>query len=355
MNFWIDICHTPHVLLLAPLVREFEQRGHSVTITTRDVFQTCELLDLQQLRYQIVGKHYGSNKLLKIYGLSNRTFQLMRFARKKNFHLALCAGSPYQAMAANLLKIPFMIINDYEQSSIFKIVGHIATRLFFPAYIPDQALQARGIPVEKVIKFPGLKEEVYLADFQPDPQVVTSLGIDLARDLLVVLRPPAAEAHYHNPKSEILMQQILAFFQQAPNIKIVVIPRGKTQRQQFLDYQAQAGNFGPNLLIPEKAFDTLSLIYYCDLMLGGGGTMNREAIALGVPTYSFFCGPMGEVDRYLQAIGKLHFINSEADIPQIQLHKRPVNAVNLKNYQQTKKFIIDQIFITLAGGNKTTH
>jgi hypothetical protein len=331
---------------MAPLIKEFEKKGATVLITTRDVFQTCELLELHGMAHQIIGKHYGSQKWLKLYGILARSMELVNFARKHDFKLALCAGSPYQALAAYFLKIPFIIINDYEHSSIFAIIRYTAHRMFFPAYISDAALQARKLPLNKVIKFDGLKEEIYLGDFRPDENVLQSLKVDQA-NIVVILRPPASEAHYHNPKSDRLMLQILETIKNQSNTTVIVMPRGASQRQFFLDFQKKASDWSDRLVIPDKAIDTLSLLYHSDLMLGGGGTMNREAVALGLPTYSFFCGPVGEVDRYLQKTGKLHFIQSEKDISKIRFEKRKKQNQPLTKQKDLKLIIIDQILESL--------
>lgn len=345
MNIWVDICHTPHVLLMAPLIREFEKRGHCVFITARNCFQICELLDLRGFKYQIIGKHYGGNKFLKIYGIFERTLQLAGFARKYRFQLGFSSGSPYHALAAFLLRIPYVVINDYEHSSVFNLIRYITHRLLFPVYISDEVLEKRGIASKKVIKFPGLKEDIYLADFKPDRNVLKLLNTNAERKIIVILRPAASEAHYHNPKSERLMQHILEHFKKKPNLIIVVVPRGPRQKEQFLKYKSADKELRKKMIIPEKAIDTLSLTYFADLMVGGGGTMNREAAAMGIPTYSFFCGPTGEVDRYLQKSGKLHFINSEKDILKIKLRKNSAN--NYKCNHELKQFVVQKILESL--------
>ncbi len=346
MKIWVDICHTPHVLLMAPLVKEFEKRGDTVLITTRDVFQTCELLTLHGLAYQTIGKHYGKHKWLKLYGILARSFELFLFARKYDFNVALCAGSPYQGLAAYFLKIPFIIINDYEHSSIFNILRFTAHRFFFPAYISDAVLKSKKVPIEKVIKFNGLKEEIYLGDFLPDKNLLESLKID-SKNIIAVLRPPANEAHYHNPKSEKLLMTLLKHLAEQPNITLIVIPRGESQRHFFKDLRQKSNKWNDRLIIPEKAIDTLSLLYQSDLMLGGGGTMNRESVALGLPTYSFFCGPIGAVDQYLQETGKLIFIKEDADIFKIKFEKRKIEAqINVKA-KNLKYKVIEQILSSL--------
>ena len=346
MDIWVDICHTPHVLLMEPLIREFERRGHSVLITARDCFQIGELLAQRNLSFSMIGRHYGGKKICKAFGLFARSLQLAHFAQKHRFQLSVSPGSPYQALASYLLRIPFVVINDYEHSSVFNLIRHIAHRLIFPEAVSDQSLQNRGIALKNVIKFKGLKEDIYLSDFQPDAGVIQELGLDALKNIIAVMRPSASVAHYHNPKSDQLILRILDYLRHAPNVAVVMLPRGEQQRRLLVDIKNNDTKSAERIIIPERAIDTLSLLYHADLMIGGGGTMNREAAALGIPTYSFFCGPTGDVDRALQQSGRLRFIRTEADIPSIKCEKKPNDT---KTYQTNhlKSNLIEQILESL--------
>ena len=62
-----------------------------------------------------------------------------------------------------------------------------------PARAAWRKLGAKG---EKLVRYPGLKEEYYLAGFEPDPAVLDELGLDREK-VLVVVRPPPETSEYH--------------------------------------------------------------------------------------------------------------------------------------------------------------
>ena len=105
-------------------------------------------------------------------------------------------------------------------------------------------------------------------------------------------------------------------------VRVVLLPRNRRQeqelRKQFPHWFADG-----KTIIPDGALDGLQLIWHSDLVVGGGGTMNREAAALGVPVYSIFSGSIGAVDRRLEAGERLVFVRSEEETAtRILLRKR---------------------------------
>ena len=177
-----------------------------------------------------------------------------------------------------------------------------------PEVIPDTALRGGN----RVLKYPGIKEDVYVPRFVPDPQLRGQLGL-CEDDLVVTLRPPANEAHYHTPKSDELFDAAVEFLRRRPDVKLVAVPRN--ERQAALVMQRWPDLFATGRMrIPDHVVDGLNLIWYSDLVISGGGTMNREAAALGVPVYSVFRGKIGAVDRYLSAKGRLVLLESVQDV-----------------------------------------
>jgi uncharacterized protein len=305
-SIWIDLDNTPHVPLFVPIIRELEQRNIRVVLTARNAFQVCELATRYGLTYETIGRHYGKNVALKIFGWLWRAVKLIPFALREKPALALSHGSRSQPLIANLLGIPTVVIMDYEFAKIppfsrpkWEIV---------PEIISTESLTAKHI-----LKYPGIKEDVYVLAFTPDPALLEELGV-APSDLLVTVRPPATEAHYHNPEGEALLRDIMAAVLAASETKVVLLPRNEKQgqllRQQNPDWFA-AGR----VIIPRRAINGLNLVYFSDFVISGGGTMNREAAALRVPAYSIFCGSMGAVDKQLEAEGRLVMIRTSAAIP----------------------------------------
>jgi uncharacterized protein len=255
----------------------------------------------------VIGGHYGKNKVLKILGNCLRASQLIPTAARFHADLAISHGSRAQVLACKALRIPTIMMHDYEHSTKTGFIE--ADWVFMPDMIPDNAMSSRP---EQVFKYPGLKEDVYVPRFTPDPSILNQLGIS-GDAIVVTLRPPATEAHYHNPEAEELFAEAVRFLAETPKVRAVVLPRNEKQGEQLRRQWAELLSSG-TMLIPTEALDGLNLIWYSDLMISGGGTMNREAAALGVPVYSVFRGKIGAVDKYLEKHGRLTLLENIKDV-----------------------------------------
>lgn len=304
---WIDIDNSPHVPFFLPIVEELEKQGVELILTARNIYQVCELLDFFHLPCRVIGRHYGKNKLLKVFGTFVRTMQLAPTAASKKPDLAISHGSRAQLLICKAFGIPTIMMHDYEYSTK---TGFLEPDwVLMPDVIPD------GVMVKKsntVLRYPGLKEDVYVPRFRPDPSIFSQLGI--SRDHLVItVRPPATEAHYHNPESEILFAETMRLLSANPRVRAVTLPRNARQGERLKTEWKDLIASG-QMLIPDAPVDGLNLIWFSDLVISGGGTMNREAVALGVPVYSIFRGTTGAVDRYLAETGRMIMIESSADV-----------------------------------------
>jgi uncharacterized protein len=317
LTFWFDLCHPPQVLFFAPQIRALERQGHRCFVTVRDRFQVGELCRLRGLEPLVVGRDYGKHAAGKAAGFLVRTLQLVRVARGRGISLAVSQGSTYQVVAAFLLGIPSVFMTDYEHVFL-DIANRLAARLFFPSVITDAVLRGRGVPPRKIVHYPGLKEDAYVHEFRPDSGAFRALAIP-PRSVIVVLRAPSFSAHYRNPESETLFFHVTERRLNNPRVAVLFLPRsadeGEAIRQR---YQRQPGR----LIVADRAVDALNWIWHSDLVVGGGGTMNREAAALGVPVYSIFRGKSGAVDRYLHRTGRLEFVEAASDIGRIRVEKR---------------------------------
>jgi uncharacterized protein len=304
---WIDLDNSPHVPLFLPIIDELEKRGIQLTITARNMYQVCELLDYFKLPCTVIGGHWGKNKALKILCNCLRVAQLIPLVRKMRPDLAISHGSRAQVLTCKLLEIPTIMMHDYEHSVK---TGFIQPDwVLMPDVIPDGLMSKNS---GRVLHYPGLKEDVYIPRFHPDASIFSELGI--SRDNLVVtVRPPATEAHYHNPESEILFAETMRLLASDPNVRAVTLPRNARQRQQLQSDWADLIT-SSCMVIPTSPVDGLNLLWFSDLAVSGGGTMNREAAALGVPVYSIFRGKIGAIDRYLAHEQRLTMIESIEDV-----------------------------------------
>jgi uncharacterized protein len=307
-KIWIDLENSPHVPFFAPIINELQERGHSVIVTARDCFQVRELADFFRLDYQLIGHHPGKGNLRKMAGLCLRGWKLIPLALKERPILAVSHGSRSQLVVCTALRIPSVFIRDYEFSTPFPLFR--PSWLLCPEVIPSTAVQC---DVRRVLKYPGIKEDVYVPQFVPDSTIRAQLGLQ-EHDVVATLRPPASEAHYHNPQSEQLFAASITFLAKSRGVKLVLLPRNDTQAIELKKRWAALFACGV-MRIPEKVVDGLNLIWYSDLVISGGGTMNREAAALGVPVYSVFRGKIGAVDQYLAQKGRLVLLESIKDVP----------------------------------------
>jgi predicted glycosyltransferase len=306
-KIWVDLDNSPHVPFFRPIIEELRKRDYEVLVTARDAYQVRELLEYYEVPGRIVGRHYGKLKVLKALGTCWRALALVGAVRKESPDLAMSHGSRACLLASTMLKIPNMTLADYE--FVAKVPTIKPTWLMVPSVVPDDALSLSG---SKIMKYPGIKEDVYLSRFRPDPGLRTRLGIS-PDALLVMVRPPATEAHYHNPESEGLLTEALRRFVGEANATIILLPRNKRQEADLRAAWAKDVASG-RILIPEHVEDGLNLIWNSDLVISGGGTMNREAAAMGVPVYSIFRGKIGAVDRYLVDQGRLILLETADDV-----------------------------------------
>jgi uncharacterized protein len=308
-KIWIDLDNSPHVPLFLPIKNELEKRGHSVFLTTRDCFQVCGLADYYKMNHISIGKHYGANKMLKVLGTIWRSLQLMPTVLKEKPDVSLSHGSRSLVLLSALLGIPTILLFDYEYA---KMLPFLKPALgIAPEVVNDTAL-ARNFKLG-VRGYSGLKEDVYVSSFRPDAAILKKLAIN-DDEIVVTIRPPATEAHYHNPESEKLFFEVVEFLGETPNVRMVILPRNEKTQRELVYRTWPHWCEGKKIIVPDQALDGLNLVWYSDLVVSGGGTMNREAAALGVPVYSIFRGKIGAVDKYLAEKKRLILIESVADV-----------------------------------------
>ena len=298
MKIWFDADNGPHVLIMKPLVRELEKRGHNVVFTARDRTRTCELLDFYGFTYRQVGSAYGAGLWNKVRGTILRAAALAGTMRGAGCQVSFGHGSRALPLASKLLGVPSVTMFDYEWVNP-KLFNRFCRTILLPAAVDSARCAEATIDPDRVVHFPGLKEELYLADAPLDPRsVAADLGL---RDsaLKVLLRPPATDAHYHNPEAETILDAVLARLATRQDLDLVYLARSNDQMA-FLQ-----GHELSRVIVPEKVYDGPSLIAAMDLVIGGGGTMTREAAVLGVPSCSFFRGRLGRVDDQLEQEGRL--------------------------------------------------
>ncbi len=361
---WIDLDNSPHVPLFAPIIKHYRENGVDVVLTARSHSQTIELLNLKGFdgTFETIGKHYGKSKAAKVRGLIERALQLSSYIKKirrngTGVGVAVSHGSRSMVLAAWWLKIPVLTMYDYEYTET-RSFNRFSDRVLIPDAIPDSVLDNIGLPSSKRVKYSGIKEELYARDFDPDDNFRRMFLAGHAphvpeTDILVVIRPPATTANYHAAESEAVLAEILAYLSAADNTFTIVVPRTKEQASEIRNILSSMGVDMTKFLILSSAVDGLSLAYASDLLISGGGTMNREAALLGVPVYSIFAGRQGALDAEMERTGVITFIRSVGDVAKINLVSRDRIADKDRASQLTdrvERSVIEQInsFLNVA-------
>ena len=313
-RIWIDLDNSPHVPLFRPVIEELGKRDVDCVITARDFAQTASLLEFWRIPHTVIGKHGGKNKVGKVVNLFERSGQLRKYIRGRSVDIALSHGSRTQLVAARFMGIKSILMMDYEytEATIFKLFSN---HILIPEYIPDSRLQSVNIDLKKVVRYPGFKEQLYLNDFSPEPGFRSQLGIGDGK-ILVTIRPPAMEGNYHDSMSEKILLEILERLTAVDDVYPLIV--GRTQKDRdFLEE-----NFDGQIHFLERAVDGLQLIWASDIFISGGGSMNREAALLGVPTYSIFTGRKPYLDEHLAGQGKLTFVDTMDKVDLLEIRKR---------------------------------
>jgi uncharacterized protein len=304
---WIDLANSPHVPLFAPVIRRLEECGHQVVLTARDHAQTVELARSRFPRVEVIGGMSPRGRTGKAATMADRARRLARWARAERPDLALCHSSYGQLIAARALGIRSLNAMDFEYQPLNNLSFRLADRLLLPAVLSRSRVRWQGASARKTRYYDGLKEELYLGDFEPDPDVPSRVGFDRGRwRVLVVARTPPSHAIYHrfgNP----LFFDVLRRVGRCQDALCVVLARHPDERAAVTELRL------PNVVLPERAVDARSLMYAADVVLGGGGTMTREAALLGVPTYSLFVGKPPAVDLWLERKGLLRRLHRASE------------------------------------------
>jgi uncharacterized protein len=333
MKVWIDLSNSPHPLLFGPVASRLEELGHSVSVTARDNAQTLELARERWPAVEAIGGESPAGRLSKVTSLLARVRALRRWAQSERPDLALSHNSYAQIVAARRARIPVVTAMDFEHQPANHLAFRLAQTILLPEAVPAEAVRAKGAREGKVRRYPGLKEETYLGEFEPDPGILGQLGITRADNtVVVVLRTPPARAIYHrfdNPLFDQVVEKLAAH----PNVHAVALARHPEQ------VAALEQRGFPNFSIPRSAIDSRSLVYAADLTIGAGGTMTREAALLGVPTLSAYAGTPPAVDRLLIEQGRLRRLTSADDLGPLQ--RRTQDPASLEDLRSRGRLVLE--------------
>lgn len=303
MRVWVDVANTPHVPLLRPVVEALRARGDEVILTARDHAQTAALARRPWPHVRVIGGRSPAGRVAKARAIARRADALRDLARAERPDVAFSHGSYAQLVAARLAGVPAVTMMDYEFQPANHLSFRLAKRVVVPKVFPEDALRRFGASPKKVVRFAGFKEELYLSGFEPDTSVLEQLGLDAAR-VIAVFRPPPEGALYHRMANE-RFGEILAKAVRRPDVQVVLLPRTPEQQRRY----------GDGAVVPDTPIDGASLLALADVVVGAGGTMNRESALLGTPTYTVFAGRLAAVDAALLEAGLLRDLREAGSEP----------------------------------------
>jgi predicted glycosyltransferase len=315
MRLWIDLANSPHVPFFKALAKRFVAQGHELEITAREFAETVPLAHAAGFAPEIVGVHGGRAVSKKAGTIASRAWALAAWARKRKLDLAISHNSYSQILAARALGLKTITMMDYEHQPANHLAFRFASRIIVPASFPTERLRRYGARVGKVRRYHGTKEDVYLADFQPDPSFgarLCELGVN-ADNVLVLVRPPAHDALYHRFQNT-LFDEALTMLQGRENVQVILLPRNETQRATYAGKE--------RVIVPATPLDGANLIAASDLVISAGGTINREAAALGVPVASIYAGRWAAVDEELVNEGRLKRIENVTHLRSLEVKKK---------------------------------
>lgn len=315
MRIWIDLANSPHVPFFRVLADRFIAKHHNISVTARDFAETVELAEAAGFAPHVIGGHGGGKLSGKAGNLVQRALALAQWARPQHFDFALSHNSYSQILAARTLGVRSVTLMDYEHQPANHLAFRFANRIIVPEAFPEDALRRYGANHSKVKRYDGIKEDVYLSDFKPSPhfeKVLSDLGVQ-GSDVLVTVRPPAGEALYHRFENQ-LFDQLLNWLLEQPKVKVILLPRSKGQRATY-------GALN-KVIIPDHPLDGSNLVAFSDLVISAGGTMNREAAALGTPAASIYAGAWASIDEELVNQGRLIRIRDMKDVLSLPIRKK---------------------------------
>ena len=328
MKIWIDIVNAPHVRFFHSIIRYLEDQGEDVIITARRFGDVHRLLDLFQIKYNLVGWH-GVSLEEKLIRSTQRAYELSQIISREKPDVAVSKHSIELPRVSYGLKIPSVYVLDNEHAiAANKLTLPLCDRIILPKVINPESVVRCGADPDNLLPYNGTSEITHLVDFEYNPHIFDDLKLDLEKEKTILMRPEPALASYLDAdcRKTVLSPIVEALEDQA---NILVIPRFREQQQIFED--------DDQITLIKPPVDTFSLMKACDLVIGAGGTMNREAALLGTPVISCYPGTLLSVDAYYIEKGLMKRSTYPGEIIEIAREL-------LKDDHQRKELSTDDLF-----------
>jgi len=332
MKIWIDIDNAPHVNFMEPIIKGFHRKGIETVVTARDYGQTVPLLRIKGIEFKGIDGDYSLPRVAYTF---QRAYRLFKLLKNLDIDVGFSHGSRSMAIAGRMLRKKTVVTFDYEYVE-HKIFNLFSSKLLLPDVLKGDSLGDIGYNLEKIEFYSGYKEEVYLADHIFDESFLQKLKGD-RKNIIISARPPATKSHYYSKEINQLFWETVKFVSKNPSVTVHIVPR---YNDTINEIEEISRKIGKNIIVLRKPVNGLDLLWYSDLFIGAGGTMNREAALLHTPSYSLFY-KKGGIDKSLEEKGLLHFVHTEDDMVKIRVEKK--QQLQQLHFTNLKSFFIDYL------------
>lgn len=352
MKIWFDLSNSPHINLFFRLIRELKAEGHEVVITCRPLANTVELLDLHQLQYEVVGKHYGAAMVRKLAGYPARVWELVRYLRGRSIDVAVSQSSFHSPVVARILGIRSIYMNDNEHA-LGNVPSFIcANHILLPEHLGASRYRRWWFSASKVRLYPGVKEGIYLWALKNE--LLAHQSVAPRQKPSVYIRPEPWAAQYYKGARNFIDELLIGI---KDHVRVTLLPRGAAQAEHYRDTRFDG------IRIPCGSLSLRDIVPDCDLFVGAGGTMTREMAVLGIPTVSIYQDELLDVDRFLLSTGAFRHLPtlSAAQLLDVvaEVRRRAPDtellAKGQRAYQQIKASILGDVpetAVTCQGGHR---
>ena len=282
MKIWIDLTNSPHINFFKPFIKKWEEEGHQIIITARNLANTLDLISQNGWDFNEIGGHAGKNKIKKIIYFPNRVTSLYFFLKKTKPDIAISHSSFYSPVVSRLLRIPSIYLNDNEHAKGNFLAFKFATINLLPEFLSARVKELKWEDKYKIEFYPGIKEGIYLSQ--------EKIEIDKSLQVKIYIRPEPWTAQYYEGNSDFLDPIVEKL---KNKYKVVILPRSEEQVIHFKNIRFNG------IDVCEKSMFLKEIAKSCILFIGAGGSMTRELAFLGVPTLSVYQGDLLCVDKHL--------------------------------------------------------
>jgi len=292
---WADVLTPKQVLFFNPVIRQLEESGLDVLVTSRRYREVEPMADMVGLKMRYVGER-GQGRLEQLVAATRRQAELIPIVDKFRPQVSLSLASGVCARVSYGMGVRHIAVNDSPHSEIAgRLSLPFSYRLMCPWIIPYGAWTKFGVTRSQITRYKALDPAAWLKRKRTEGPVPRLAS----RKKTVVVRVEESDAPYLRGSDRRWVDTILDGVATAfPDCNLVALCRYGPQLEEIKE------KHGSRYIVPEGVVDGRRLLSMTDLFIGMGGTMTCEAALCGIPAISTFQGAF-LVEDYLKSVGLL--------------------------------------------------